>query len=260
MHTQKSDFSVMTLNLRFGLAADGPNAWQYRLNLLPHLFASYPTDFIACQEANDFQVEDLNAILEDYNVIGLRQAAPSFWQNTIIFYKNDWVLQDRDHFYLSPTPNIPSRLRASQWPYQCIVGTFRKPPHQITCINTHFDSEKTAQLFSAELIKNRWLQRSNPLPAVLLGDFNAPIDSELYEFFGGQTTERKIKDFAFKSAFDIKPIGTHHGFSGEPDDDCIDWILHTQGVKPLNAAVITDHVNGSYYSDHFPVVAEFSFT
>ena len=249
----------MTLNLRFGLAADGPNAWQYRLNLLPHLFASYPTDFIACQEANDFQVADLTAILDGYHLIGLRQPAPSFWQNNIIFAKKAWRIQDWEHFYLSPTPDIPSRHRDSRWPRQCTLGTFEKSSQRLTCINTHFDFDEAVQVFSAKLIKKRWRQRSNPLPAVLMGDFNAPIGSSHYRIFTERSRDQKGMGLHFRSALNGNPGGTYHGFSGEPGGDCIDWILHTQGVKPLNAAVITDHVNGSYYSDHFPVVAEFSF-
>jgi len=260
MQPHKADFSVMTLNLRFGLADDGPNGWQYRKKLLPRLFTTHPTDFIACQEANDFQVKDLSAILDGYHLIGLRRPAPSFWQNNVIFAKKAWRVQDRYHFYLSHTPDVPSRLRDSRWPRQCTIGTFQNPPYRLTCINTHFDFEKAAQLFSAKLICKRWQQLSNPLPAVLLGDFNAPIDSELYGIFRGQSADMNTKKFAFRSAYTTKPIGTHHGFTGKPDDGCIDWILHTEGIKPLKTVIVTDHVDGFYYSDHFPVVAEFRFT
>jgi endonuclease/exonuclease/phosphatase family metal-dependent hydrolase len=259
MHTQKSDFSVMTLNLRFGLADDGPNGWLYRKKLLPHLFADHPTDFIACQEANDFQVEDLTAILDGYHLIGWRQPAPSFWQNNIIFAKKVWCVQDWEHFYLSHTPNVPSRRRDSRWPRQCTMGTFERSSHRLTCINTHFDFEEPTQVFSAKLIRNRWQQRSNPLPAVLLGDFNASMGSSHYRIFAAQDIDQNGKKLGFESAFDYNPGGTYHGFTGKPDDDCIDWILHTDGIKPLNAKVVTDHLDGAYYSDHFPVVADFDF-
>jgi len=259
MRTDKADFSVMTFNLRFGLAADGPNAWQYRKHLLPHLFASHPTDFIACQEANDFQVADLAAILGDYDLIGLRRPAPPFWQNNIIFAKKAWRILDWAHFYLSPTPDIPSRRRDSRWPRQCTMGTFKKASQRLTCINTHFDFEESAQVFSANLVKQRWQQCANPQPAVLMGDFNAPIGSSHYRIFRAESRDQNKLSLQFKNAYNCDPGGTYHGFSGEPGDDCIDWILHTDGVKPLNATVVTDHVNGSYYSDHFPVMAEFCF-
>jgi len=249
----------MTLNLRFGLAADGANGWQHRKKLLPHLFALHPADFIACQEANDFQVQDLTAILDGYHLIGLRRPAPSFWQNNVIFAKKAWRIRDWEHFYLSRTPSIPSRRRDSRWPRQCTMGTFEKSCQRITCINTHFDFEEPAQVFSAKLIRKRWQQRSNPLPAVLLGDFNAPMDSSHFRILSKQSVAHNGICLGFKSAFDRNPGGTYHGFTGEPGDDCIDWILHTDGIQVRNARIITDHVDGAYYSDHFPVVAEFRF-
>ena len=259
MHTEKADFSVMTLNLRFGLAADGPNAWQYRKKLLPELFASHPTDFIACQEANDFQVVDLTAMLNDYDLIGLRRPAPPFWQNNIIFAKKVWRIHDWEHFYLSHTPNIPSRRRDSRWPRQCTMGTYEKSSRRLTCINTHFDFEERTQAFSAKLIRKRWQQRSSPLPAVLMGDFNAPLGARHYQIFSQQSTDQNGLGLHFRGVFNGNPGGTHHGFTGKPTEDCIDWILHTDGIKPLNALVVTDHVDGAYFSDHFPVVAEFEF-
>ena len=39
-------FSVLTLNLRFGLADDGSNGWQHRKNLFPSLLEKYQTDLI----------------------------------------------------------------------------------------------------------------------------------------------------------------------------------------------------------------------
>jgi len=49
--------SVMTLNLRFGLAEDGRNGWEYRKEAVARLFREHGTDFIATQEANDFQID-----------------------------------------------------------------------------------------------------------------------------------------------------------------------------------------------------------
>ena len=103
--------SVLTLNLRFGLADDGPNNWQYRKKVFPHLFEKYRPDFIGFQEVNDFQTDFLNGMLTEYDFIGKRSPSPSFWQDIIIFYKKTWTCVYREHFFLSPTPTIPSRFR-----------------------------------------------------------------------------------------------------------------------------------------------------
>ncbi len=80
--------SVLTLNLRFGLADDGPNSWQYRKKVFPFLFEKYRTDFIGFQEANDFQTDFLNGMLTEYDFIGKCSPSLSFWQDSIIFIKN----------------------------------------------------------------------------------------------------------------------------------------------------------------------------
>ena len=252
-------FSVMTLNLRFGLADDGPNAWKYRKKLMPNLFRDYPVDFIACQEVNAFQADDLVSILGDYHLMGRREPAPPFWQNNIIFFRKDWDLHNPEHFYLSDTPDIPSRARDSRWPRQCTMGSFQKMSRRLTCINTHFDFSSSAQIFSARLIMKRLLQRSHHVPAILMGDFNAPIDSPHYRFFVNDVVTRKGLDICFHNAVDSTACGTHHGFSGKPGKDCIDWILHTNGITPEDAKIVEEQVEGAYYSDHFPVVASFSF-
>ena len=260
MDSKIDRFSVMTLNLRFGLAEDGPNAWRYRIKLMPALFRKYPVDFIGCQEVNDFQADDLASILNDYGLIGRRRPAPHFWQNNIIFFRKDWELQNEEHFYLSDTPDMPSRSRRSRWPRQCTIGAFQKMSRKLTCINTHFDFSAAVQTFSAELIMKRLMQRPDPGPAVLMGDFNAPFDSPHYRIFVNDTPDRVNPGLSFHNVFNHTPSGTQHGFSGKPGHDCIDWVLHTKGVTPVDALVVKDHVDGAYFSDHFPVVASFTFT
>ncbi len=259
MHPDIDHFSVMTLNLRFGLAEDGPNAWKHRRKLMPSLFRAYPVDFIACQEVNDFQADDLASILGDYRLIGRRNPAPSFWQNNIIFFRKDWEVHNPEHFYLSEMPDIPSRSFNSQWPRQCTIGTFQRMSRKLTCINTHFDFSSSVQTFSARLIMKRFLRRSDPTPAVLMGDFNAPFDSQHYRIFVDESTAGENPYISFHNTFDEAPCGTHHGFSGKPGKDCIDWVLYTDGITSEDAVIVRDHVKGAYYSDHFPVVVSFSF-
>jgi len=58
-------FSVLTLNLRFGLADDGANNWRYRKIGFQPFLEKYRMDFIGFQEANDFQIDFLHNILPE---------------------------------------------------------------------------------------------------------------------------------------------------------------------------------------------------
>ena len=57
--------SVLTLNLRFGLADDGPDSWQYRKRCFTAFFEKYRADFMGFQEANDFQIDFIHKILAE---------------------------------------------------------------------------------------------------------------------------------------------------------------------------------------------------
>ncbi len=250
-------FSVLTLNLRFGLADDGPNNWQHRKQYFPSLLKKYRTDFMGFQEANDFQVDFLKEILMEYGYIGQRSPAPLFWQNNIIFYKNTWSCMFQEHFFLSPTPTIPSRFRKSRWPRQCTVGMFKNETHQLICINTHFDFDESVQIESAKLIMERLARLPSHVPAILMGDFNsAPFTPCQYIFIGNNQTSNSKGGF-FKNTFNRPFPGTHHDFTGKDSGDHIDWILYRGNISQIEHKVIRDTFNGRYPSDHFPLVATF---
>ncbi len=164
--------TVFSLNLRFGLADDGPNGWHYRKRFFPLLLNRYPADFYAFQEVNDFQAADLQSILADYHFIGQRRSAPSYWQNNLIFYHGNWRCSEQYHFYLSQTPDVPSKFNDSKWPRQCTIGVFQRADRWLVCINTHLDFAENVQEESARLILSRLSKLVVTEPAVLVGDFN----------------------------------------------------------------------------------------
>jgi len=245
-------FRVFCLNLRFGLADDGPNNWEYRRHAFPHLLSEYPSDFFAFQEANHFQIEYLNGLLPQYGLIGQRSPAPDYWQNNIIFFHRRWQCVHRQHFYLSDTPDRPSKFKDSRWPRQCTMGTFQNIDSRLTVINTHFDFESEVQERSAELILSRLAQLSPSWPVLLVGDFNAGPQSACMQVFTKNPWD-------FRSAFRPAEHGTHHTFNGVAQCEPIDWILYRGGLQKCGAELVTQQVNGRYPSDHFPLTATFAF-
>ncbi|MEW6671396.1 MAG: endonuclease/exonuclease/phosphatase family protein [Thermodesulfobacteriota bacterium] len=247
-------FSALTFNLRFGLAADdGPARWEVRKKSVAALFQQHPADFIALQEANDFQIDFLGEVLKQYNFIGKRLPAPAFWQNNVIFYKAPWKCLAMDHFYLSPTPSIPSRFRKSRWPRQCTIGLFKNGERRLLCINTHFDFDARVRVNSARLILERLSAYPPDMAAVLMGDFNATPEGDCYKIFTTPPANESDRKPVFKNAFKHPYPGTHHGFTGISRDEHIDWILYRGDMNPENSLVLADCFNGIFPSDHFPV-------
>lgn len=248
---KRPSIRVMSFNLRFGLADDGPNCWSRRTGAVDALLKKWPCDLYAFQEANDFQVDFLSQCLPGHAHIGQRIPAPAYWQNNIIFFSRQWRCIRNDHFYLSRTPDVPSKDDDSRWPRQCTIGMFERGRDHLVCVNTHFDFEAAVQKRSAQLIIDRLKQVGEKWPTLLMGDFNAPPDSEGAMVFGDP------EKGGFRHIFEPPYLVTHHGFSGQVQrGPAIDWIMYRGGLEKKSAEVITQPFDGIYPSDHFPIVAE----
>ena len=246
-------FSVMTLNIRFGLADDGDNSWRFRKDCFPKLFQQYRPDILGLQEVNDFQLDFLKDVLSEYEHIGRRWPAPAYWQNNIIFYKKSWRLAEAAHFFLSPTPEVYSRFEGSRWPRQCTMGVLQAGGRKLICVNSHFDFDSKVQTQSAELIMKRLSQLPAGIPTVLFGDFNAAPSDPCYQVFAGIQPNREVPGSGFKNVFHKPYPGTHHGFTGSSGGDHIDWILYRGKIVPFGGCVIPNRFEGRYPSDHFPL-------
>ncbi len=246
-------FSAMTVNLRFGLAEDGPNGWAHRKSSFTALFEEYCPDFICMQEANDFQVDFFADLLKEFHFIGQRNPAPPKWQDNVIFYHKSWNCTRRDRFFLSHTPEVPSKFDNSVWPRQCVTGMFEKDERELMCINTHFDFDEAVQELSAAVILNRINQKGYNIPAILMGDFNAAPYSLAYD----RLTKSGYGGNSFREIYDGEHSYTFHGFTGEKAGDHIDWMMYRGGLKLLRKEIVGRRFDERYPSDHFPVVAWF---
>ncbi len=252
MHT----VSVLSLNLRFGLADDGSNAWDHRKASVVKLFTKHSPDLIATQEANDFQIDFLAKHLSGYEYIGRRHPAPKFWQDNIIFYRKTIVCKDALRFFLSETPHIPSRSFGSRFPRQGTLGLFQINGKPLICIDTHFDFENPAQMGAVRVIKDQLAAYDEALPAILVGDFNATPESPCYAFLIGKGTDLE-GGMGFGETFRTPYPGTLHRFTGKPTGDYIDWILYRGPLRLRTCEVLQEGVDGVYPSDHFAVTAVF---
>ncbi|MDM8536912.1 endonuclease/exonuclease/phosphatase family protein [Desulfobacterales bacterium HSG17] len=245
-----SMITCLTLNIRFGLADDGPNSWNYRKAAIGPLLEEFSADFFAFQETNGFQIDYLREILPDHQFIGQRSPAPPFWQNNIIFYHNSWELKDWHHIFLSHVPSLPSRFAISRWPRQCTMAIFEKKNQKVCCLSTHFDFNEDVQVKSAKIIL-RCLQKFCPdLPILIMGDFNTVPLSSCHNVFTGAG--------AFRHTFTPPFPNTHHGFGKKCEGGHIDWILYKGRLKTKTALVVQKKYEGYFPSDHYPVYVSFN--
>ncbi len=252
------ELSVLSLNLRFGLADDGPNGWDFRKESVLKLFRRQHPDLIATQEANDFQIDFLADHLSDYAYIGRRMPAPKFWQDNVLFYRKTIVCKEQVQFFLSETPSIPSRSFGSRFPRQGTLGLFHIYNRPLVCIDTHFDFETPAQMGAARVIKEQLASFPGEIPAIVMGDFNARPESPCYQWFTGKEVDGE-KGLNLKETHTAPYPSTFHHFTGEATGGYIDWILYRGPLQLNGCEVLQDPVDGIYPSDHYPVRAIFRF-
>ncbi|OEU81851.1 MAG: hypothetical protein BA872_03635 [Desulfobacterales bacterium C00003060] len=247
--------SVLSLNLRFGLADDGPNAWAYRKESVVKIFKKQNPDFIATQEANHFQIDFLAENLPEYGYVGRRHPSPKFWQDNILFFRKTIVCKDDVHFFLSQTPHTPSRSFGSHFPRQATLGLFQIDSKPLICIDTHFDFEIPAQMGAARVIKKQ-LALYDEIATILVGDFNATPESPCYKWLTGKEVDGE-NGLDFVETFKMPYPSTFHRFTGKPAGSYIDWVLYRGPLSLKNCEVLQEPVDGIYPSDHFPVTAIF---
>src|SRR3989339_1233091 len=70
IHNTGLNLNVMSFNVRRGTAKDGKNHWIFRRNRVSELLNHYRPDVLGLQEALDFQISEIGAMLPGYKKIG----------------------------------------------------------------------------------------------------------------------------------------------------------------------------------------------
>src|SRR5688572_15142015 len=177
---------VMSFNIRYGTAKDGPDHWARRRELLVDTIRKFDPDLLGTQETLLEQAEFLAEKFPQYAWLGVgRDDGKRKGESVAIYWKKDrFEKQDGGHFWLSETPDVPaskswdtSLTRMATW----VKLRDRKADgraSQLVWVNTHFDHMgKQARLESGKVIR-AWLRKNAAdLPVVVTGDFNTDAGS-----------------------------------------------------------------------------------
>lgn len=251
------DLNVATYNLRFDNPHDGKNVWPQRRDAVRALVRYHSFDLWGTQEALANQLEDLDALTE-YARVGVgRDDGKHAGEHSAIFYRRDrFALEDHGDFWLSATPEKPSKSwdshccnRIASWARLREIASGK----QFVVLNAHFDHEgEVARRESARLMLARGRTLAGQLPLIILGDFNSTPDSEAYAIVSaGLRDARSISQSA-----PYGPLATFNAFDvSQPAEARIDYIFLSPQWQVLRYATLTDSVEARFPSDHFPVLA-----
>lgn len=252
-------FRVLSCNVRYGTADDGPDAWPLRQERLARAILDAAPDVLGVQEALDFQIAWLEELLPQHRRIGGGREADGGGEHASLFVdaRRCTILESGD-FWLSETPEARGSVG---WDAAltriCTWARLRERAsgRELTVWNAHFDHRGAiARLRSAELIAARLGAAAGP--HVVLGDFNAGEDSAplaALRAAGLRDSFRAVHPSA-------SAAGTFHGFAGGTAGDKIDYVLIGAGLRTLDAAIFSAAAaDGRWPSDHHPVFALIGF-
>ena len=248
--------AVMSFNIRYGTANDGPDRWELRRAQLIDLLKTQNADLIGLQEALHFQIDEILAALPDYRMIGVgRSDGGQGGEYAAILYRASRLSVRRgDTFWFSDTPDV---VKSNTWGAAleriCTWALFDdKEGTPFYAFNLHLDHvSQPAREKSVALLLERVAARSPALPVVITGDFN----------IGESNPATRIMLQSFRDTYrvvhpDAKDVGTFNSFKpGSIGADKIDYVFVEPDTEVLSADIIRTSANGRYPSDHFPVVA-----
>ena len=277
------ELSVISYNVRYSNSSDtnAGNGWATRKTYLINLVNFQQPDLLGVQEATPGQVTDLENGLKAYGRIGVgRNDGKSSGEHSCIFYKKDrMLLLDRGDFWLSDTPDTPSKgfpSKGGSTTYYriCSWGKFidKATSSYIYYFNTHMDLDETNRQQSYYLIKKKILEIVGTLnaPIIISGDYNAVQTGDSYKLFYNSGF---LYDCFHRAKQKFMTNGTCPGFNANNYSTVsgelrrIDHIFVTKNFDVnhygvLNPCYYSTSGTADYYekaySDHSPVVAKLS--
>lgn len=262
----QSNLNVMTFNIRYDNPGDGLNSWPNRKENALKMVRFNEVDILGMQEVLVHQLKDFTASLTEYDAIGVgrEDGKEKGEYSPILYNKNKFTLIKSGYFWLSQTPEKPSKgwdaacERIATWVQLKNKSTGKK----LFVLNTHFDHiGEVARRESVNLVKTKMAQLSEGMPQIMMGDLNATLDSPVMQSL--LTADKSISLLDSKKIASVVygPNWSYHDYGKIPfkDRPLIDYILVTKGITVHKYAVFAETLNDLFLSDHTPVFTNISF-
>lgn len=232
------------------------NAMINRRGIVTQTIAEYYPDSFGVQEATVEWMLCLKNRLPEYGCVGDATAAiPLFGEYNAIFYlKDKYELVDSGTFWLSETPEKPSKGWDAAMERVCTWAVLKNKISgvQYAHINTHLDHKGSlARQNSVPMILAKAAEFD--MAVVCTGDFNLRENSALYNVL----TADELHDSKFLAP-DTMSNTTYNAFNPPTEQIkiIIDFILVNSRVTPLVYRVVTAGIDGRFVSDHYPVYSD----
>ncbi len=250
-----NDIKIMSYNIRCHAPNDfGHKNWFYRADLVVDTIEKEQPGVIGFQEVNSWQYDYLCDTMPMYDsIITYRDDTPVYSEGCPVFYRTDlYTLVNKGSFWLSETPEVMSK----DWGAACyricsyVILKENATNKEFVVFNTHLDHiSDEARINGINVVLDK-IKDFGSIPAILIGDLNAEEDSETYK-----SATESFSDSKYQTENTMTSC-TYQNWGTELDRECIDYIMVSKDDFKVNSyKVITDTYDGTYTSDHFPLIA-----
>ena len=263
------NLNVMSFNIRRGTKKDGKNHWIFRRNRVSEVLNHYRPDVLGLQEALDFQISEISAMLPGYEKVGIGNLGGSKGLHTAIFYDAvRFVPSAEGTFWFSDTPDIPgSKGWGNIIPRTCTWARLieKESGEAFYFYNVHLDHISRRSRKNSVVLLTQFIHtRSSSEPFVLTGDFNSREKSTPIQYLkgkiplrikkiGGVSNPEPLMD-TFRVRYpNVRHVATFHGFRRFFFRFKLDYIFVPASVRVQAAKIIQPRWKKYYPSDHFPL-------
>lgn len=249
---------LMSFNVRYKNDDDtGDKNWSMRCPAICDMLNAQKPLLMGVQECLKVQRDDILGVCKDYGAIGVgRDDGKNSGEMMAIFYrKADVTIEQWGTFWLSKTPDVPSKdwnsacKRCATWARILINSTGK----EIFYVNTHLDHKNGRPEQMAVLEEKIAELNTRHLPMFLSADFNVEQNNSLFD--NVQTYMYNVRKMA--PVTDTRNSYNAWGSAGSAK--IIDIIFYSMtGIKALKYETVTNRYGGLWYiSDHYPIYGVF---
>ena len=251
---EQTPLTVMSFNVRLGVANDGDNSWDIRKPATIAMLDAINPDVFGVQEAYDFQLSYIEENCPRYKAVGVgRDDGSNEGEHMSVIYNTEKIeMLDWGTYWLSETPDVPSFgwdaacRRTATWTKLRVIATGK----EFFFVNTHLDHVGVVARKEglAMIVKRIGDMNPDGVPMILTGDFNITPDNE-----GLVDLAKIMKNSRYEAVTsDTKPSYNGWGEAGEE----IDYIWYDGFEECTMFRVVDEQYAGKpFISDHYPVMA-----
>ena len=263
-------FTFMTYNVRVQVSNDADKRVPYdtvkdRAPLILQHIADADPDVLCIQEwTGNHTMEVAPSLEEQYEILVFQRG--DFFESCAILYKKDrFELISTEHFWLSETPEEPSKSWDADYPriYASALLRDKLSNKTFRAGTTHLDLATVARGKQRKMVVDHTANSAEP--AIVCGDFNFDARHDLYLYcintlndcrtlVTNATTTASYNGYNVDGQILDADGAVKNGY-GYP----IDQIFVKRDAFTVHSYSVLNYlIDGKFSSDHFPIVVELS--